>query len=88
MADRSAGRRVDDHILCRHSYSSTRERFSIIVLYSSRLLGHPIDLKIMNTLAFGEVLQTLGSMSSSVVPSCEVYRLVGRCFSMFLLQKS
>ena len=32
VADASAGRRIDDHVLGRHSYSSVRERFSIIVL--------------------------------------------------------
>ena len=43
--------------------------------------------KITNTLAFREVLQTPGSGGSSVVPGCEDCRLVGRCFSRFLLQK-
>jgi hypothetical protein len=85
VADRSARCGVDDHVVLGHSYSSSRELFSIIVLYSSQLLGRPIDLKIMNTLAFGEVLQTLGSMDSSVGPGCEAYWFVGRCFSTFLL---
>jgi hypothetical protein len=32
MAGASTGRRIDDYVLGRHSYSSTHELFSLIVL--------------------------------------------------------
>ena len=78
------------------TYRRLRSWRVFVLLYSRTFLHHstlPIAgcqavlLKITSTLTFGEVSQTLGSMGSSVVPGCKAYRLVGRCFSKFLLQK-